>query len=1024
MRYPLIPYPVGPFDSNFLHFFWKFPFGVAGFISLVVGLSLAALCLYAAWQKESEERGLYLGGMLAFIGYGFLGLTLALRATVADRSLSIDLNTWLYPFVSLLTPGTGYMIYVWTRSRLVYWALWPSTIVAVLVILAPFFPSVFGPLFLDEWQEYEFGMYPKAAPLLSAWAGTSLIGSYVCIIVLWRYSRRLKKPGMRTVLYGLIGVALLTGSNAPSLVGIPLLPLGIFIFLPLLVVAYGMFRSDFLDMNDLLFRKHGLFFIVFLVLSGCLLALSFFANAAFSSTLQEPIGLASFIPLLSAVLVFLLGVAVAGSSPGSRLNQISALYMFSFGAYLIIMVVGSLDVHPIFFKRMDQIGFTIFALAPMMGLRAVYAVIERKTDRVTRAVDLVSVLTACLTFSPYLSVGYYKYDFGLIAATGPVRILFVLNSIVVILIALTKLILAQKRDLRILFTSFFFFTSGTLTFANVPATMGYPIYPYGNFQFLPFILFTVGLVRFGGFDVQGNAVRISRRISLLSFTLVSIFGVLYFQHLEGDLLTRLFCSLIVVGPLMVSGYMLLFVLTRPVTQRMDESIATIERERKNVEAANREIEHLNAFARRIHATKDLDSLMRGIIHELSARFGVSRLWLFLVDNDKQEFYTRRMVTNQTATETEVQEAMAFRTPISPESGLLFRVYSRQKPVYVPVLEPPFPTKVDEKIVKMSSLKSVLLVPLIVHGETIGLMNFDAYDRQLDLKHSDLEALERYGEQFSGAVRNSLLLREVQDQREVLDDLLLNILPEPVAVELKDTGGVEPHLFDSATILIADFRGFSGIAVRIPPAKLIRELDRIFEHFDNIGDEYNLESLKTLGDSYICAGGLPVKNNTHAVDACLAGLEMQAMVKRLADLKQAKLEQQDEEESDDLEHMGWDLRVGIHTGPAIAGVIGKKKFTYDIWGDSVNIAQRMEKTGETGRVNISEDTYEQVKFFFECTPHGSTEINQPGGIEMYYVNRLRPELCDDQAGIIPNSRFDILYERLKLGERLEQADESP
>jgi class 3 adenylate cyclase len=214
--------------------------------------------------------------------------------------------------------------------------------------------------------------------------------------------------------------------------------------------------------------------------------------------------------------------------------------------------------------------------------------------------------------------------------------------------------------------------------------------------------------------------------------------------------------------------------------------------------------------------------------------------------------------------------------------------------------------------------------------------------------------------------------EIEKQRDESNQLLLNILPAEVADELKNTGKATPQSYDMVTVLFTDFKGFTKIAEKLTPEQIVTELDRCFLAFDEILEKYDLEKIKTMGDGYMCAGGLPIANKTNPIDAVRAGLAMLAFMEELKKEKEAKGEPI------------WELRLGIHTGPVVAGVVGKKKFVYDIWGDTVNVASRMESSGEAGKVNISEATYEYVKSYFNCVPRGKIMAKNKGEIEMYFV----------------------------------------
>ncbi|MCU0391915.1 MAG: hypothetical protein MUE81_12415 [Thermoflexibacter sp.] len=218
--------------------------------------------------------------------------------------------------------------------------------------------------------------------------------------------------------------------------------------------------------------------------------------------------------------------------------------------------------------------------------------------------------------------------------------------------------------------------------------------------------------------------------------------------------------------------------------------------------------------------------------------------------------------------------------------------------------------------------------------------------------------------------------ELHREKEKSERLLLNILPAKVAEELKDKNYTTPRHYEMVTVLFTDFKGFTSIAEQMTPEEIIRELNMIFSEFDRICKEYRLEKIKTIGDAYMCAGGIPEPNSTNPIDAVNAALEMQNYMRVLAEQKQMR-----------GEHF-FELRLGINTGPVVAGVVGESKFAYDIWGDTVNLASRMESGGEPGRVNISDHTYELVKEHFDCMYRGKISVKNKGEVNMYFVNHKK------------------------------------
>ena len=218
------------------------------------------------------------------------------------------------------------------------------------------------------------------------------------------------------------------------------------------------------------------------------------------------------------------------------------------------------------------------------------------------------------------------------------------------------------------------------------------------------------------------------------------------------------------------------------------------------------------------------------------------------------------------------------------------------------------------------------------------------------------------------IKRSSILLEREKNRS--DHLLRNILPEETAKELKENGHVKAQKFESATVLFADFKDFTQVAEKLTPEELITTLDYYFSNFDKIMEKYDIEKIKTLGDSYMASSGIPFPSKDQAHRMILAALDIIEFV--------------EETKKNTLQDGNFDIRIGIHSGPIIAGVVGTKKFAYDIWGDTVNIASRMESNSLPGKINISENTYELVKDRFECKYRGKFEAKNRGILKMYFV----------------------------------------
>ena len=221
--------------------------------------------------------------------------------------------------------------------------------------------------------------------------------------------------------------------------------------------------------------------------------------------------------------------------------------------------------------------------------------------------------------------------------------------------------------------------------------------------------------------------------------------------------------------------------------------------------------------------------------------------------------------------------------------------------------------------------------------------------------------------------------EVEKQKELIqvakaqsDSLLRNILPDEIADELKRFGRSYARKHDQVSVLFADIKGFTQVAETLSPEKLVTALDEVFRAFDNIVDKYDMEKIKTIGDAYMCACGLPGEDSQNALKAVRAATDMQQFIRGFGLASK-------------IQNLPvFEMRIGIHTGPVIAGVVGSRKFAYDIWGDTVNMASQMEQHGEPGMINISSTTYALVRDSFDCTSRGKIEVKSKGGVEMYFV----------------------------------------
>lgn len=310
-----------------------------------------------------------------------------------------------------------------------------------------------------------------------------------------------------------------------------------------------------------------------------------------------------------------------------------------------------------------------------------------------------------------------------------------------------------------------------------------------------------------------------------------------------------------------------------------------------------------------------------------------------------------------------------------------------------------------RTVRTDPLRRVAIVPISVGGEVAGSFALSGGAVSETVLRSIASLLSVVLERGQASEKLMLANRELEErhlqvekQKQVSESLLLNILPGEVADELRSKGMVSPKYFEDVTILFTDFVGFTLSTEKLAAEELVEMLDDYFTAFDRIVSKYRLEKMKTIGDSYMCISGLPSRNPAHPVDTVLAAFEMLHAVEERAGRGRA---------------LGWKVRIGIHTGPVIAGVVGINKFAFDIWGDTVNYSSRMESSGEANRINLSERTYSRVKDFLACEPRGKVLTKDKRELEMYFATGILPSLLDNSGQTPPPAfvrRYNVYFQK--------------
>ncbi len=380
----------------------------------------------------------------------------------------------------------------------------------------------------------------------------------------------------------------------------------------------------------------------------------------------------------------------------------------------------------------------------------------------------------------------------------------------------------------------------------------------------------------------------------------------------------------------------------------------------------------------------LDDLLRKMMSLLLENAGANKGW-FLI-REESDWFIRAFsdVSKQERAQAEMTDLAKMSKEECPLSLKIVQYAERTNKAVVLGDASAVGKFAQDEIVKLLKSKSVFCSPVINQGKILGMI-YLVNDHIVNAFTEDsVDLLNMLSSQLSVSLQNALLYDSLESQvrqrtfdlmkeRDLSESLLKNILPAKVAEELKNAGAVEARYFPKATVLFTDFKDFTQLTKEIKPKKLVEELDYIFSRFDDITSHHGIEKIKTIGDSYMAASGIPEPGINDEIRIIQAAIDMTVF---LEEVKQKRIA----EGSDFF----FEARVGIHTGPVIAGIVGKNKFAYDIWGGTVNLASRIESNGDAGRINISGTTYAFVKDEFTCTHRGKIDVKNYKNVDMYFV----------------------------------------
>ena len=836
-RHILQLYPPLPENPGSILYFWhQLAWAVPGFLTFAVGLFLFCAGLYAIYTKEKKRY--FFAFAITTLGFGFLGLILALRAVILEREILLYANNYLYWFVLPLSPGCYFLIYYITdkKYRIVFW----SGVISLLTVLFGFIGIVQNAAFTGQWLEYTFGHYPVSAIYLKPWGIVSAISYFLIAIPAFFFYYRNQKEKLKDdwpLILSLNLLIILTISNLPSFLGYPIFPGANFSFIPMLLLAYGVFRSDFLNLNDLLFKRNGLFYI-----TNALLTLTFTAIAALVAWGLSPSSYTELnwfpwvlLPLISAMAVFGFGIVIGGSNPGEKINQMGAFSLYTYGFLMIAIIAHSLTIEPIIVKRIEQLCYMVFGLAISVQLRFAFLAMNEPLPKYTFLFDISAVIISAMAISPFLFKGYYSYSFGNIGAGSYViSFMGIVGTLLIVIIIRTWWKARKKRKNPLGdWMALYIIITAILTILNLPSTMGYPFYPFSNLIFIPTCIVAYALLKYGGSAIHSHAFKINQKFSMILLILIPVFLGLYYPEVSRTApLPDVLLHLALIGiPVILLSYQSTFLLTRPISLQLDEIYTNLTNAKQNAEESrvtaesalvqaeklHIEMEKSNEFSKLINDTMDEKEILNYMFQYMKEYFNIEAAFISLVDTEKNVITTHESMIPEIFTQQQSDFLKNNHVPLSEDGGFLYKVFKRKQPLYLKRTDIHIGNESDRMIIKNLAIKSFLIVPLIIQDQVTGLVFFTCYKQQLKLTRKDIKSISRFCEQIAGAIYSSTLLRETDNVHRIAEK--------------------EREKNEDARAEIEKLNEFSK---KINATTNLDEvLDQVFEYFDN---SFDIESV--------------------------------------------------------------------------------------------------------------------------------------------------------------------------------------
>ncbi|HNE09131.1 MAG TPA: SpoIIE family protein phosphatase [Leptospiraceae bacterium] len=771
--------PVLPTNPTAWEYFWNqmshgFPTG----LTVVIGFFIAMLGFWSAYN-DKEKRDYYISFSLLVLGLtGFVFLYFV-RFVFWDTERILFLNLFIYPIFRLVTFGLTYFAMVSTqKTKFMKFLLLITVFIEVKILYHTFL----GEGFTGAFYENELGKFP----IITKGRGVlvllpAIIGLYDIIRI--SYFIFLKKSKIHiSIVIAVIGFFILNINSALLATGDSKLPLVVFSFVPMFLIAYGVFHSDFLNLNELLFKKNLLFYIFSVSISILFLFVSilvaYYLNPEHGFHYRNGYFLIS---LFSFVTTICLSAYIAGNKPDDKFVMFVALNIFIQGFLAFLVMIRGLYLPLIIEHRLNQILFLFFAFSSSIGFRILYLGYNKPIPKLSYLIDISNLICSLFALSPYFFNGYYEYNWGRYPSAG----IFLQISQTIIVLVLLKVLYdwiqfrKSNKNSLVDWIMICSIIGAFLSIGSIPATRGIEFYPLINFQFIVTFLYAFAIIKFNTLPIQGESTALTNRISFYAIFVIPIILLFYSSNLSKEIQgTQIVYHLSLIGSsALVSFFAFTFILLRPIARKLDEEKDKIEEARKQAdkekaiailarletEKQKKETEELNKLVKSLNEELDLKVIMEKVHKYVKENFGIEYYGLFTVSQNNTYIRPLDMYFADFVMEEDRSKIFNFKIPIKEErSGHAFPIKSK-RPFYLPKMRTLAATKEEIYFSEKCRIQSFILIPLFLNNEPIGTLDLYNSSKRMNLSKDDITRLSILGEQLAGIIYGSNLYKQVEEK---------------------------------------------------------------------------------------------------------------------------------------------------------------------------------------------------------------------------------------------------------------------